>query len=166
MTPIRIFVSSVQREFADERVALRDYVRGPPLWRFFDMFVFEHVPATNRRPDQLYLSEVERCDLDAGHFGNGYGFEDDHGLSLTEREFDRATEAVAHRLILVRGARKNPATPVHLQRGRQPSGVPNRRIRSWRGPEPQPRQRHGAERPHHPDPGRLRAGGVSRATPT
>ena len=111
MTPVRIFVSSVQREFADERVALRDYVRGDPLLRrFFDVFVFEDVPATDRRPDQLYLGEVERCELYAGLFGNDYGFEDDEGLSPTEREFDRATEVGAHRLIFVKG---DPAEPRH-----------------------------------------------------
>ena len=56
MTPIRIFISSVQREFADERAALRDYVRGDPLMRrFFDVFLFEDVPAIDRRPDELYL---------------------------------------------------------------------------------------------------------------
>ena len=111
MTPIRIFVSSVQREFADERVALRDYVRGDPLLRrFFDVFVFEDVPATDRRPDHLYLEEVEGCDLYAGLFGNGYGFEDDEGVSPTEREFDRATEIGTHRLIFVKGELKNPAT--------------------------------------------------------
>ena len=57
MTPIRIFISSVQREFADERAALRDYVRGDPLMRrFFDVFLFEDVPAIDRRPDELYLA--------------------------------------------------------------------------------------------------------------
>ena len=112
MTPIRIFVSSVQREFADERVALRNYVRGDPLLRrFFDVFLFADVPATDRRPDELYLEEVERCDLYAALFGNGYGFEDDEGVSPTEREFDRATEIGAHRLIFVRreaGEQRHP----------------------------------------------------------
>ena len=38
MNLIRIFISSVQpREFAQERAALRDYLRGDPLMRrFFD----------------------------------------------------------------------------------------------------------------------------------
>jgi hypothetical protein len=30
MKPIRIFISSVQKEFAEERAALRDYLRGDP----------------------------------------------------------------------------------------------------------------------------------------
>ena len=37
MNRIRIFISSVQREFAQKRKALRDYLRGDPLMRrFFD----------------------------------------------------------------------------------------------------------------------------------
>ena len=31
MTPIRIFISSVQKEFAGERKALVDYLRNAPL---------------------------------------------------------------------------------------------------------------------------------------
>ena len=52
MNPIRIFISSVQREFAQERAALREYLRSDPLMRrFFDVFLFEDVPALDRRPD-------------------------------------------------------------------------------------------------------------------
>ena len=51
MNPIRIFISSVQREFAQERQVLRDYLRGDPLMRrFFDVFLFEDVPALDSRP--------------------------------------------------------------------------------------------------------------------
>ena len=105
MTPLRIFISSVQKELAREREALRDYLRGDPLMqRFFDVFLFEDVPASDRRPDELYLDEVERCDLYVGLFGSHYGAEDKEGLSPTEREFDRATTLGAHRLIFVKGA--------------------------------------------------------------
>ena len=64
MTPLRIFISSVQGEFAEERAILRDYVRSDRLIRrFFEVFLFEDAPASDRRPDQLYLDEVERCDI-------------------------------------------------------------------------------------------------------
>jgi len=105
MTPIRIFISSVQREFARERAQLRDYLRGDPLMRrFFEVFLFEDIPASDRQPDEVYLGEVERCDIYVGLFGNEYGFEDAQGVSPTEREFDRATELDKHRLIFVIGA--------------------------------------------------------------
>ncbi|MDE2773534.1 MAG: DUF4062 domain-containing protein [Gemmatimonadota bacterium] len=105
MTPNRIFISSVQREFARERAQLRDYLRGDPLMRrFFEVFLFEDIPASDRQPDEVYLGEVERCDIYVGLFGNEYGFEDAQGVSPTEREFDRATELDKHRLIFVMGA--------------------------------------------------------------
>ena len=42
----RIFISSVQREFAKKRKALADYIRKDAiLCRFFDVFLFKEVPA-------------------------------------------------------------------------------------------------------------------------
>ena len=112
MTPIRIFISSVQSELAQERETLREYVREDALLRrFFDVFLFEDVPASNRRPDELYLDEVERCDLYVGLFGWGYGSEDEAGASPTEREFDRATALGVHRLIFVKGAEDGARHP-------------------------------------------------------
>jgi ATP-dependent DNA helicase RecG len=88
MTQLSIFISSVQKEFARERVALRDYLQGDPMpRRFFDVFLFEDVPARDRRADQLYLEEVRRCDIYLGLFGNEYGWEDAEGLSPTHKEF-------------------------------------------------------------------------------
>ena len=82
MTPLRLFISSVQSEFAQERAALRDYVLGDALLRrFFDVFLFEDAPASNQRPDALYLDEVERCDVYVGLFGWGYGGEDEAGVA-------------------------------------------------------------------------------------
>ena len=104
MIPIRIFISSVQGEFAEERAALRDYVRDDALMRrFFDVFLFEDAPAVDRRPDELYLDEVERSDIYVGLFGSEYGNEDGEGVSPTEHEFERATGAGTHRLIFVKG---------------------------------------------------------------
>ncbi len=105
MTPLRIFLSSVQKEFAAERAALRDYLRGDALMRrFFEVFLFEEVPAADRRADALYLDEVDRADLYLGLFGNDYGFEDADGVSPTQREFERATARRIPRLVFVKGA--------------------------------------------------------------
>lgn len=100
-----IFISSVQKELAGERRAICDYVRGDPLLRrFFDVFLFEDQPASDRRADDVYLDQVDRCDLYVGLFGNEYGREDAAGLSPTEREFDRATQQGKTRLIYVKGS--------------------------------------------------------------
>ena len=105
MTPLRIFLSSVQKEFAAERAALRGYLRGDALMRrFFEVFLFEEVPAANRRADSVYLDEVDGCDLYIGLFGNDYGFEDAEGVSPTQREFARAAVRHKPRLVFVKGA--------------------------------------------------------------
>ena len=112
MNKIRIFISSVQKEFAEERKALRDFLRGDPLLsRFFDVFLFEDVPAKDRRADELYLDEVEKSSIYIGLLGNEYGFPDKKGFSPTHREFLRATEVKKHRLIFVKGADNNDRKP-------------------------------------------------------
>jgi predicted HTH transcriptional regulator len=104
MPTTSIFVSSVQKELAEERRAIRDFVEGDALLRrFFTVFLFEDLPAVDRRADEVYLSEVDRCGVYVGLFGNDYGFEDPGGVSPTEHEFDRATAQGKARLIFVKG---------------------------------------------------------------
>ncbi|MGE3802609.1 MAG: DUF4062 domain-containing protein, partial [Candidatus Kapaibacterium sp.] len=103
---MRIFISSVQKEFARERKALAEYLSNDPLLRrFFDSFLFERdVPASDRRPDAVYLDEVGNCDLYLGLFGEEYGWENQDGLSPTHLEFNEATRLGKTRLIFVKGA--------------------------------------------------------------
>ena len=99
-----LFVSSVQKELQIERRAVKEYIHGDPLLqKYFDVFLFEDLPAQDRRADDLYLDEVDKCGVYLGLFGNEYGWEDSAGLSPTEREFDRATEKSKYRIILVKG---------------------------------------------------------------
>ena len=119
MKPIRIFISSVQKEFAEERAALRDYLRGDPLFRrFFDVFLFEDVPAQDRRADELYLDEVEQCEIYIGLFGCDYGSQDAEGVSPTQQEFDLAGELSKPRFIFVKRstAECNPKMAALIER--------------------------------------------------
>lgn len=105
MTPLRIFISSVQKELAAERAALHDWLRDDPLMRrFFEPFLFEHTPAADRRADQLYLDEVARCDVYVALLGDEYGFQDADGVSPTEREFNHASALHKTRLVFVKGS--------------------------------------------------------------
>ena len=100
MPKTKIFISSVQVEFAEERQALYDYILADPLLgRFFEPFLFERLPATDQRADTIYLREVEHSHIYLGLFGKKYGFEDAKGVSPTEREFDKASELHKTRLI-------------------------------------------------------------------
>ena len=111
-----LFISSVQKELREERHAVREFVRNDPLLRrFFDVFVFEDLPAKDRRADNVYLREVGQCDLYIGLLGNEYGAEDADGVSPTEREFDLATAKGKPRLIFIKGADDKTRHPKMLK---------------------------------------------------
>ncbi|MCG2708350.1 MAG: DUF4062 domain-containing protein [Candidatus Omnitrophica bacterium] len=100
----KIFFSSVQKELKEERRALRDYIYGDALLsRFFDVFLFEDLPASDRRADDVYLEEVKTSDIYLGLFGNQYGAEDSEGISPTHKEFLLATQLGKPRFIFVKG---------------------------------------------------------------
>ena len=100
----RIFISSVQKELVHERAALRSFLQADPLFRkCFDVFLFEDLPAKDRRSDHLYISEVDRCDVYLGIFGDEYGSITSHGKSPTELEFERASRQEKTRLIFIKG---------------------------------------------------------------
>jgi ATP-dependent DNA helicase RecG len=100
-----IFVSSVQKEFASERRAIKDFItRDALLSRFIsEVFLFEDIPAADRRPDNIYLDEVEQCDIYLAILGNDYGWKNEEGKSPTELEFDHATKTHRERLVFVKG---------------------------------------------------------------
>ena len=103
-TRLQIFISSVQKELAEDRRAVKTFIEKDPLLRrFFTVFLFEDLPAGDRSANAVYLAEVDRSAIYVGLFDKEYGFEDTEGLSPTEREFDRATGQGKLRLIFVKG---------------------------------------------------------------
>lgn len=105
-TRLRIFISSVQKEFAQIRRDLKAFLLGDAvLHRFVSaVFLFEELPAKDRRADEVYLGEVERCDIYLGIFGYEYGYEDENGVSPTEHEYNHATRHGKTRLVYVWGS--------------------------------------------------------------
>ncbi len=96
---IKVFISSVQSEFAEARQMLFDYIHSDALLgRFFQPFIFENCPATDQRADQLYLEEVEKSDLYVGIMGQVYGSVPEAALSPTELEYNAATKHHLYRL--------------------------------------------------------------------
>ena len=81
----KIFISSVQKEFAKERKWLADYIRKDAiLGRFFDVFLIEDVPAQERNAAGVYLDEVAESDIYLGILGALYGNMNAKGVSATE----------------------------------------------------------------------------------
>ena len=115
MRSYKIFISGVQKELKAERRALKDYIHGDPLLaQFFEVFLFESLPASDRRADDVYLEEVRVADIYLGLFGNNYGQEDKKGQSPTHREFLLATELGKTRLIFVKGEDDSSRQPKML----------------------------------------------------
>ena len=108
----QIFISSVQKELASERRAICDFIRADALFsRYFDVFLFENLPAADRRADETYLDEVSASAIYLGLFANEYGSTDDKGISPTEHEFDRATEDSIYRLAFIKGSDDSKRDP-------------------------------------------------------
>jgi len=116
----RLFISSVQKELQAERRAVKDFVQSDALLRrYFEVFLFEDLPAVDRKTGDVYLEEVERSGVYVGLFANEYGKEDQEGLSPTEREFQHATAKRKTRLIFVKGADDRARHPKMLKLIRQ-----------------------------------------------
>ena len=102
MAKQRVFISSVQSEFATERQALHDYILSDSLLgRFFEPFIFENLPASDQRADAVYLSQVQRCQIYIALLGKKYGSEDETGISPTEHEFNYASQHYKTRLVFL-----------------------------------------------------------------
>ena len=100
MADIKVFISSVQREFELERRQLCDYIRTDALLgRFFVPFIFEDLPASEISAQKAYLTQAAACHIYLGIYGTQYGYEDAEGVSPTEREYDTATAHFAYRLV-------------------------------------------------------------------
>ena len=98
----KVFISSVQSEFTKERQKLVEFLSADALLgKFFDVFAFENLPAVNQNPQKVYIDEVKQCDIYLGLFGKEYGFEDEKGVSPTEREFDCAVENHKIKLVFI-----------------------------------------------------------------
>ena len=110
MKKFRIFLSSVQSEFATERRLLAEYIRTDALLgRFFDIFLFEEAVARDQSPACVYLGEVEQSDVYMGLLGSEFGYETESGVSATESEYDLATRLGKTRLVFIKSvSRRDP----------------------------------------------------------
>ncbi len=98
-----IFVSSPQSEFARERKELCYFVLTDPyLKQYFDVFIFENLPANEQNPQNNYRDRIEECKIYVGLFGRTYGTPDTDGISATEHEFDYASELGKDRVVYLR----------------------------------------------------------------
>jgi len=126
---LKIFISSVQKEFEEVRANLKAFLLGDTVLQKFvaEVFLFEHSPASSRRAEEIFFTEVDRCDIYLAILGNEYGSEDKDGRSPTEREYDRATERKKERFIYVWGTDDSRRAPKMQQLIRKASADLTRR---------------------------------------
>jgi len=98
----KVFVSGNQSELSVERFAVKEVINDNPVFKeFFDVFLFEDVPASSRRPDFTYIGEVKNSDIFVCILGRKYGSKDDEGISPTERELRTFIEHSPHKDVLI-----------------------------------------------------------------
>ena len=99
----RIFISSVQDEFREERRELKQWIlQNPLLSRYVEsVFLFEDSPARGDGSQEVFLEEVARSQIYIGILGRCYCGRD-HGdceVSPTELEYDKAGECGLERFV-------------------------------------------------------------------
>ena len=106
MQKSKVFISSVQKEFVEERKALyQHFLNNALLKDFYEPVMFEKLPAASTAPDKVYLKEVESSQLYLMLLGSEYGYEDEKGLSPTEHEYRHAQSLNKDSLAFIKGDR-------------------------------------------------------------
>ena len=105
-------LSGIIKYNIDHFINKNSNTNDPLLRRFIsDVFLFEDIPAGDRKPDDIYLGEVRQCDIYIAILGNEYGLKNDAGKSATELEFDEATRTHRERLVFVKGDDDSKRSP-------------------------------------------------------
>ena len=102
MLKYKVFISSVQLEFAQERQRIYDFIRTDELMgQYFEPFIFEQIAAQDKNPRQLYLDEASSCQVYLLLVGKRYGNILPEGISPTEKEYQAAGEGNAWRVAFI-----------------------------------------------------------------
>ncbi|PKP56679.1 MAG: transcriptional regulator [Candidatus Altiarchaeales archaeon HGW-Altiarchaeales-2] len=98
-----LFVSGVQEELKIERRAVKNLIIENPLLKdYFNVFLFEDLPAKGKSSKKTYTDEVHKSNVYIGIFGNKYGNIGDDMISATEREFREAQKGNKEILIFIK----------------------------------------------------------------
>ncbi|MDP2924427.1 MAG: ATP-binding protein [Candidatus Omnitrophota bacterium] len=104
MKKYKIFVSGVQKELREERLAVRELVESDVLLKeYFNVFLFEKAPAGSKSSKAVYLKEVQDCDVYIVIFGDEYAKAAQNRLSATEEEFREAQKRTKYVLVYIKG---------------------------------------------------------------
>ena len=81
---------------------MSEYIENDALFRrYFDVFIFEAIPAQDRTAYDVYINEVKQCDIYIALLGKQFGYEFEDGSSPTQREFLAASKNNKYRLVFL-----------------------------------------------------------------
>ena len=104
MKKYKIFISGVQKELKEERLAIKKFILEDALLsEYFYVFLFEDDPAKSRPAEKTYIEEVRKSDIYIGILGQKYGGSGKGALSPTEAEFRGAKSKHKEILIYIKG---------------------------------------------------------------
>ena len=104
MSKLRVFVSSVQKELENERVAIASLITTDPwLLQHCEPVLFENEPASARKLSQPYLKCLESCQIYLLLIHKEYG-KPDGSLSATHHEYRHAQKMGLPSLIFIKGS--------------------------------------------------------------
>ncbi len=104
MKKIKVFVSSVQKELENERLAVTELVSSDPfLDKHLKVILFEQLPASANSSEQAYLDALGGSEIYLGIIGLQYGRKGRDGMSATEREYREALKQKIPTYFFVKG---------------------------------------------------------------
>lgn len=99
----RIFISSVQKQLAEERIAIEKCIKANKfLQQHCTPILFEKEPPPSRPSSKPYLDTLSTCDAYVLIIGNEYGHPDG-SLSAIHHEYRRARELMLPIIVFIKG---------------------------------------------------------------
>ena len=111
MKPLRIFISSVQKELELERAAIAGLISTDPfLLQHGVPVLFEQEPPSARPAKQPYLKALSSCAVYVLMIANEYGHPDGE-ISATHHEYRRAQKLKLPTIVFLKGAKDDARSP-------------------------------------------------------
>ena len=107
MIKLKVFISSVQKELREERIAIGSFLSTDDFLRECTVpRIFEDYPQPLRPNPKAYLDLLRQCQIYLLLIGKEYGSDAGDGLSATHEEYRLAQDLKLPMLICVKGERK------------------------------------------------------------
>ncbi|MBX3416186.1 MAG: DUF4062 domain-containing protein [Pirellulaceae bacterium] len=111
MTKFRVFISSVQKELENERIAAQEILWTDPFLKTHcDPVLYEFEPASPKDATKECLEEIESCRYFALIVGNQYGYAESD-LSITHLEYREAKKRKLACFVFIKGADDSKREP-------------------------------------------------------